>query len=79
MTLVTMTAFFGWMTVLNFGFLILTTILLLAGRDKFAAIHASLLDMETADVKKAYFAYLANYKTLIFIFCMMPYFALKLM
>uniref|UniRef100_UPI0025FCC529 DUF6868 family protein n=1 Tax=uncultured Roseovarius sp. TaxID=293344 RepID=UPI0025FCC529 len=71
-------AFFGWMTVLNLGFLILTTILLLAGRDKFAAIHASMLDMEPADVKKGYFTYLANYKTLILAFNVMPYFALKL-
>ena len=79
MTLVTMTTFFGWMTILNFGFLLVTTIVLLAGRDKLAAIHAGMLGVEQPDVKKAYFTYLGNYKILVFIFCLTPYIALKVM
>ena len=79
MTLVTMTTFFGWMIILNFGLLLFSTIALLAGRDKFTALHAGLFQMEQADVKNAYFSYLANYKILIIVFCLMPYIALKLM
>jgi hypothetical protein len=79
MTLATMTTFFGWMTVLNIGFLAITTLLLLSGREKFAAMHAAMFNMETGDVKKAYFRYIANYKILTFMFCLAPYVALKLM
>jgi len=74
-----MTAFFGWMTVLNLGLLMVTTIALLAGREKFAALHAYMLGMESADVKKAYFHYLANFKIVVLVFCITPYVALKLM
>lgn len=79
MALETLTTFFGWMTVLNFGLLLMTTIALLIGRERFAAIHADLLGLEPEDVKKAYFAYLANFKIMVFIFCIAPYIALKLM
>ena len=78
MTLVTLTTFFGWMTVLNLGILTVTTVFLLAGREKFAAIHAGMLGMEQADVKKAYFAYLANFKIVVLVFCVTPYLALSL-
>jgi len=79
MTLVTMTTFFGWMTVLNLGLLMITTIALLAGRERFAALHGNMLGLEPADVKKAYFHYLANFKIVVLVFCITPYIALKLM
>ncbi|WP_241525670.1 DUF6868 family protein [Pseudophaeobacter leonis] len=78
-TLETLTAFFGWMTVLNIGFLAVTSLLLMAFRDQFAALHAAVLGLDEAEVKKGYFSYLANYKILIFISSLMPYLALKLM
>lgn len=79
MTLITLTTFFGWMTALNLGLLMITTIALLVGREKFAAIHAGMLGMEISDVKKAYFHYLANFKIVVLVFCVTPYIALKLM
>ena len=79
MTLITMTTFFGWMTVLNLGLLMITTIALLVGRDRFAALHANMLGMEPEDVNKAYFHYLANFKIVVLVFCITPYIALKLM
>ncbi|TLP69019.1 hypothetical protein FEE96_01665 [Parasedimentitalea maritima] len=79
MTLVTLTTFFGWMTVLNIGFLAITALILLAGHERLATLHAGMFNMETADVKKAYFKYIANYKILTLVFCLAPYVALKLM
>jgi hypothetical protein len=79
MTLATITTFFGWMTVLNFGFLLLTVGILLAARNKIAAIHAGMFGMEPSDVEKAYFAYLGNYKLLTIFFCLTSYITLKLM
>ncbi|CUH88177.1 hypothetical protein PH5382_02109 [Phaeobacter sp. CECT 5382] len=73
-----LTTFFGWLTVLHFGFLGITTLLLLGFRDIFAALHAKMLGLDQAAVKQGYFTYLANYKILIFITALMPYLALKL-
>lgn len=78
MTQETLTAFFGWMTVLNIGFLALTALSLVIFRTPAAALHARLFDLEKADVTRAYFRYLANYKILTFIFCLMPWLALKM-
>ncbi|WIY27161.1 DUF6868 family protein [Parasedimentitalea psychrophila] len=79
MTLATLTTFFGWMTVLNIGFLTITALILLAGREKLAALHGGMFNMETGEVKKSYFNYIATYKILTFVFCLTPYVALKLM
>ncbi|WP_425043119.1 DUF6868 family protein [Primorskyibacter sp. S87] len=78
MTQETLTTLFGWMTVLNFGFLLLTSIGLLALRDWVTGVHARMFDMEPADVRAAYFRYLANFKTLWLFFCLVPWLALKL-
>jgi hypothetical protein len=74
----TLVAFFGWLTALNLALLVITSLLLISFRDRFAALHASLFGLEIETVKAAYFSYLATYKILIFIFCLMPYLALRL-
>jgi Family of unknown function (DUF6868) len=78
-SLETLSAFFGWLTVLHIGFLAITSLLLVAFRNQFAALHAAVLGLDEAEVKKGYFSYLANYKILIFATSLMPYLALKLM
>ena len=42
-------------------------------------IHSKMFGLDSKDVLKAYFHYLANYKIAIIIFNLVPYFALKLM
>lgn len=79
MTVLDLTTLFGWLTVLHIGFLGITTLLIMAFREQFAALHARLLGLDATEVKKGYFSYLANYKLLIFITALMPYVALKLM
>ncbi|MGI9370835.1 MAG: DUF6868 family protein [Ruegeria sp.] len=78
MTQEILTAFFGWMTVLNFAVLLFSGIMIVTMQDWIAGIHGKMFQMEQAEVKKAYFKYLANYKILTIIFCLMPWVALKL-
>ncbi len=79
MTLDTMTTFFGWTTILNFGFLLATTVALVAFRPAVVRIHNSLTDLSEMDLNRAYFGYLSNYKVLALITSLVPYLALKLM
>ena len=79
MTLDTWTTFFGWMTVLNFGFLIAATVALTAFRPTVVGIHHRLTGLSEMDLNRAYFGYLSNYKVLALITGFVPYLALKLM
>ncbi|GGH36736.1 hypothetical protein SAMN05444007_10923 [Cribrihabitans marinus] len=73
-----LTTVFGWMAVLNIAFLGITTLMIVVLRDRIAEIHGRMFEMEPAEVRKAYFRYLANYKILTLVFCLMPWIALKL-
>ncbi|WP_146346622.1 DUF6868 family protein [Phaeobacter marinintestinus] len=79
MTQETLTTFFGWMTVLNIGFLAFTSIAMVTMMDWVTGIHGRMFRMEPADVRAAYFRYLAQYKVMTFIFALGPYLALRLM
>ncbi|NOD78222.1 MULTISPECIES: DUF6868 family protein [unclassified Ruegeria] len=74
-----LTTFFGWMAALNIAVLLFTTVMVLLLQDWIAGIHGKLFQMEQPDVKRAYFRYLANYKILTLVFCIVPWLALKLM
>ncbi|WP_406648312.1 hypothetical protein QEZ52_04685 [Aliisedimentitalea scapharcae] len=78
MTQETLTAAFGWMAVLNIGFLAIATCMLWAMQDWIAGVHARMFKMQEADVRKAYFDYLAKLKILTIVFAVVPYFALKM-
>ncbi|WP_299984361.1 DUF6868 family protein [uncultured Ruegeria sp.] len=73
-----LTTVFGWMTVLNIAVLLFSTIMVLALQDWIADVHGRMFQLEQADIKRAYFRYLANYKMLALIFCLIPWLALKL-
>ncbi len=78
MTQEILTAVFGWMTVLNFAMLLFSSLMIVTMQDWIAGIHGKMFQMEPAEVKKAYFKFLANYKLLTIVFCLMPWVALKL-
>ncbi len=73
-----LTAVFGWMTVLNFAILLFSSLMITTMQDWIAGIHGKMFQMDQAEVKKAYFKFLANYKLLTIVFCLMPWVALKL-
>lgn len=73
-----LTTVFGWMAVLNIAVLLFSTVMIVSLLDWIAGIHGRMFQMERTDVKRAYFRYLANYKILTLIFCIVPWLALKL-
>ncbi len=75
----TLAAFLGWCTVINFGMLIFASLLLAYMRGSIAKIHGSMFALDDADLSRAYFQYLAQYKILIFVFNLIPYLALRIM
>ncbi len=79
MTQDALTAFFGWMTVLNYGLLALMGLSLLALQGWASNLHARMFGLDTAVVRAAYFRFLANYKILATVFSLVPWLALKLM
>ncbi len=73
------TAFFGWTTVINFVLLFISSIIVITTRGPISRIHGSMFGLETADLSRAYFQYIAQYKIAIIVFSLTPYIALKLM
>ena len=73
------TTFFGWMTVINFVFLAVTTIAVVAMREFITRLHGKMFGMDPEDVSRDYFRYIAQYKIAIIIFSLVPYIALRLM
>ncbi len=79
MTIATLTTFFGWCTVLNFGFLLFATIAVTLFREPAMRLHAKLTGVAEAELPKRYFDYLANYKLLALTLSFVPWLALTIM
>ncbi len=75
----TITAFFGWTTVINFVLLTFSSIMIIVTRGSISRIHGRMFGLESVDLSKAYFQYIAQYKIAIIVFSLTPYIALKLM
>ncbi len=75
----TVTAFFGWTTIINFVLLAFSSIMIIATRGSISRIHGRMFGLESADLSRAYFQYIAQYKIAIIVFSLTPYLALKLM
>lgn len=73
-----LTSFFGWMSVLNIGLLAFSMIVTLLLRNVTARFHSRMFGIEEADVHKAIYYYMAHYKILTIVFCIVPWLALKL-
>ena len=77
-TLEAVTAFFGWTTVINFVLLIVLTIMVITVRGSISRILGKMFGLETADLSRAYFQYIAQYEIAIIVFSLTPYIALKI-
>ncbi len=71
--------FFGWCSVINIGVLIFSSISVIPFRGFLSRIHTRMFNLEERDLSRAYIQYLGQYKIAIFIFNIVPYFALVLM
>lgn len=79
MTQESLTAFFGWMAVINIAFLGISTLLVLALRDWAARLHSNLFGLEAASVREAMYSWLGTYELATLILTVTPYFALRIM
>jgi hypothetical protein len=75
----TLREFLGWCTAINFGMLILASAVLIPMRSSISRIHAGMFGLDEADLSRAYFQYLAQYKIAIFVLNLVPYIALRIM
>ncbi len=75
----TFRAFFGWCTAINFGLLMVTTIVLTSMRGLLFKIHTRLFGLDEAYWSRAYVQYLSQYKIAIIVFNLVPYIALEVM
>lgn len=78
-SLETLTTFLGWCAVLNIGMLTFAAIALGLMRAPISQIHAKMSGLSEADLSRAYFQYLAQYKIATIVLNLVPYIALKIM
>jgi hypothetical protein len=78
-TLEAVTTFFGWTTVINFVLLFVSSIMVITIRGTISRIHGRMFGLETADLSRAYFQYIAQYKIAIIVLSLTPYIALRIM
>ncbi|MGR3760620.1 DUF6868 family protein [Roseobacteraceae bacterium NS-SX3] len=78
MTQDTLSAFFGWLTVLHFGLFTLSAVMLMGMRDWVADLHGRLFGLEPQAVKRTIYAWLGAYKILILTTALGPWAALQL-
>jgi hypothetical protein len=78
-TLSSITEFLGWATIINMGFLCAATISLILMKDFVVSIHSKLFKIHKESLPALYFNYLASYKSMALVFCVVPYLSLKIM
>lgn len=78
MDMATLTSVFGWMTLLNIGYLIVATTCLTLCRSWVAGIHARLTGVPGGELPGHYFSFLANFKIAVIVLNLMPYLALRI-
>ncbi len=79
MTLAQLTELLGWASVLNIGFILFATVLVVSMKSMVISIHRKIFDISEYDISLVYFRYLANYKLLTLVFVVVPYLSLKIM
>ena len=79
MTIEQLTELFKWMSLINIGLLILTTLLIIPLRKLLYAVHGKLFDLSKEQMSPIIYSYLGAYKLLIIVFNIVPYIALLLL
>jgi hypothetical protein len=74
-----LTAFFAYCSAINLSILCLASLMLVIMRRAISRLHGKMFALSEADLARAYFQYLAQYKIAIFMFNIVPYIALRLL
>ena len=79
MTVEQLTHFFGWCLLINAIFLLITTVGFKLAGQRVVEIHSQMFGVESSELPKIYFNYLANYKLLVMVFNLVPFIALLIL
>ena len=71
--------FLGWSSILNIGFLIFTTLMIIVFGNLTQRIHSQLFKISESNLNEQYFQFVANYKIAVLLLNIVPYIALVLM
>jgi len=77
-TIETLTELLGWASVINVCILIVASISVMLMRNAMISLHGKMFGLDSVDLSRAYFQYIAQYKIAIFVFNLVPYIALKI-
>lgn len=78
MTIETLAELFGWLTIINMGLLVFSTLMIFLLKGVAIRMHSKMFDLDEKDLNRAYFQYLGNFKILVIVFNLTPYIALKI-
>jgi hypothetical protein len=78
-TISQLTELLGWASVINAGYLLLATLILMFMRGKISSIHSKMFNIDEKELSSKYFDFLSNYKIVTLVFMVAPYIALKFM
>lgn len=67
---------FAWATGLNLALYLLAVIAVAGFRERLSVLHGRMFGVEPAEMRRLYIAYIATYKLLIIVFCLVPWLAL---
>lgn len=78
-TLSQLTELLGWASILNIGYLLFATVILVSMKPFITSMHSKMFDIPASELPPIYFKFLANYKVVSLVFTVFPYIALKIM
>lgn len=68
-----------WMTLINFGLLLFSTVIVIVFRDAIYGLHSSMFGVDTKQVAQVVYTYMANFKVLVIVFNLVPLLAFYLL
>jgi len=77
MNIESLTTFLGWCTLINYGLLIIATVVLVVFGRAITRIHSKLFRLESEHLASEYFRYLANFKIVVIVFNLVPWVVLR--
>ncbi len=78
MNLDQLTEFFKWMTIINIGLLVLSSVLIMILKNVMCKMHGKLFGIKEESVALVAYGYLGMYKVLVLVFNIVPYISLLL-
>ena len=67
----------GWCTVVNFGFLLFTMIVLVCFKKQVQRLHSVMTGLSNDELNRLYFQYMGQLKSLWILFNLTPYLAIR--